>query len=98
MSDFRSYSCLLIDEYGERDLHFKFDQAYLSDLNQIVDESLIVTTRTSVYHKVYQKTTAEIVLEKTIKLNDVTIDSEFIINSNDIKIKCRTGLGKFLNF
>ena len=94
--DFCTYHCKCIDEYGEKDFYFKFDETYLE--SSTPDDSLLATTRTSVIHKVYQKTTNPIILQKVINPNDVTIDFEFIANSNEIKLKCKTSLSKFLFF
>ena len=50
LSDFSTYSCMYVDEFGERELVFKFDQSLFDDI-----DSLVYSTRTSLYPKSTRK-------------------------------------------
>jgi hypothetical protein len=88
LNDFCNYHCLFIDQYGEKELFFKFDQSFFYDNN-----SHVYSTKSST--KTASTQNHEI---KLVKLNDLVIESEFLPNSNNIKIKCKTKLGKILKF
>lgn len=87
LSDFSTYSCMYVDEFGERGLVFKFDQSLFDDI-----DSLVYSTRTSLYPKSTRKMQTQ--ETKLVRLKYLKIESEFQPNSFDIKIKCKTNMGK----
>ena len=89
-SDFCVYHCLFIDEYGERELEFKFEQSHLRGHSNVASS----TTR-KLAHTTFNADDSA--METVVKLFDLRIEAEFMPNSHDIRLKCKSGLGNFLH-
>jgi len=86
--DFGLYSCLFVDEYGEKKLQFKIDEKLVRDENVAYLDG---------HHLIESKTNSPIASEGRVvaRMADLIIDVSPIKNvKNRIKIICRNQFGK----
>lgn len=83
--DYDVYSCLFVDEYGEKKLHFKIDEKLIKpDEISYLDRHYLLDSRGN--QRIHDS--------DTIRLGDLNIEIIAVNNfKNRIKIKCKNEFG-----
>ena len=82
--DFATYQCIYEDEYGQKVMNYKIDSDKLNAKQKKETPSPAKTTKSNIVNS----------QSRVIELDDIQIETDYASNRNDIRLKCKTSLGK----
>jgi hypothetical protein len=87
LEDYRVYKCVFVDEFGEQQLYINIDKSLIKEKEP--------STRITKYTRFSMVASSTTPIVRSIEMADLNFEAEYVPDTNDIRLKCKTNLGIF---